>query len=142
MCGEGDCRPFPNSFVRTSPSPVDELCTVHTSISSSILYSSLHTMHYCIACLCLKESKDSPSFTYLTLTNPLTYYYAQPEQSCLAGQPSKESKESKESKKSRRSSSPISSGKTIQNEAKPNHIPTETMRIRSTSRAVQGPSDT
>ncbi|KFY75354.1 hypothetical protein V499_04667 [Pseudogymnoascus sp. VKM F-103] len=38
--------------------------------------------------------------------------------------------------------SPIPSGKTTQNEAKPNRIPTETMRIRSTSRAVQGPSDT
>lgn len=100
----------------------------------TLLFSTYHALLHCMSL-----SQRLPKLHLPNTNQPLTYYYARPGQSCLAGQPSKESKESE---KSRRSSSPISSGKTAQNEAKPNRIPTETMRIRSTSRAVQGPSDT
>lgn len=65
--------------------PQGAVCTVHASISVSIkaVYSTLLYIFYilymfyilyildilCTICvICLKERKDSPSFTYLTLT--------------------------------------------------------------------------
>lgn len=73
--GDGVCveRATVDHFLSHSSVPLPLPSTSYVQYipvyQGSILYSSLHTMHYCIACLCLKESKDSPSFTYLTLTN-------------------------------------------------------------------------
>jgi hypothetical protein len=156
MCGEGkgrkevDCRPLP---ILSGPIPylsrrrvqvsrlllllkllykecyIDDECTVHTSISISILYSalhynpyiqSIHTIHtynpyiyYAMhkqpcSFTCLKvykESKDSPSFTYHHLPNtnqPLTYYYPQA-QTVMSRRPAVEEhpKNPKKSKQSR-----------------------------------------
>lgn len=104
------------------------------------VYSTLavHTPYILCAIACLKESKDSPKLPLPNTNQPLTYYYTQqPEQSCPAVQPSGR----RRSPRSVAQVAPSPVAKSTQNEAKPNRIPTETMRTRSTSRAVQGPSD-